>query len=61
VAGPGEVVYLVVPFGQQAGGLQPPENVAAAVGAGQADVLADRQGHRPTGSVDLAGELDASG
>jgi hypothetical protein len=46
VAGPGEVVDLVVSFGQQAGGFQPPEDVAAAVGAGQPDVLAGSQGDR---------------
>src|SRR5580693_769372 len=61
VAGPGEVVDLVVAFGEQAGGLQPPEDVPAAVGAGQPDVLAGRQGHRAAGPVDLGGELDAGG
>ena len=61
VAGPGQVVDLVVAFGQQAGGFQPPEDVPATVGAGQPDVFTDRQGHRAAGPVDLAGELDAGG
>jgi organic hydroperoxide reductase OsmC/OhrA len=59
VTGPGEVIDLVVAFGQQARCVQPPEDVAAAVGTGQPDVFADRQGHRPPRPVDLAGELDA--
>ena len=61
MAGAGEIVDLVVAFGQQAGCLQPPEDVAAAVGAGQPDMLADRKGYRAPGPVDLAGELDAGG
>ena len=61
VAGPGEVIDLVIAFGQQARGLQPPEDVPAAVAAGQPDVFADRQGHRAPRPVDLAGELDARG
>jgi len=47
VAGPGEVVDLIVAFGQQARCLQPPEDVAAAIGAGQADVFAGRERPRP--------------
>jgi hypothetical protein len=61
VAGSGEVIDLVVAFGQHSGGFQPPEDVAAAVAAGQPDVFADGQGHRAPGPVDLAGELDAGG
>jgi hypothetical protein len=61
VPGPGEVVDLVVAFGQQAGRLQPPEDVAAAVAAGQPDVLAGRQGDRAAGPVDLTGERSERG
>ena len=61
MAGPDEVVDLVVAFVEQARCLQPPEDVAAAVGAGQPDVLADREGHRAPRPVDLIGELDAGG
>jgi hypothetical protein len=59
VAGPGEVVDLVVTLGQEACCLQPPEDAAVAVGAGQQDVFAGCQGHRAARAADLAGELDA--
>jgi hypothetical protein len=61
VAGAGEVIDLVVAFGQQARCLQPPEDVPAAVGTGQPDVLAGGKGYRAARRVDLAGELDARG
>jgi DNA-binding NarL/FixJ family response regulator len=59
VAGAGEVVDLVVAFGQQTRGLQPPEDVPAAVGAGQPDVFADGQGHRANDPRGIAQCLEA--
>ena len=59
VAGADEVVDLVVALVEDAGGLHPPEDVAPAVAPRQPHVLADGEGDRSAGAVDLVGELDA--
>ena len=43
VPGADEVVHLVAPLVEDAGGVQPPQDVAAPVAAGHPDVLADRE------------------
>ena len=61
VAGADEVVDLVVALVEHAGGVHPPEDVAPAVGARHAHVLADGERHRAAAAVDLVGELHAGG
>ena len=56
-----QVVDLVVALVPHAGGVHPPQHVAAAIGPRQPHVLADRERHRPAGAVDLVGELHAGG
>ena len=46
---------------EDAGGVGPPEDVAAAVGARHPDVLADGQRDVATAAMDLLGELDPGG
>ena len=54
-----QVVDLVVALVPHAGRVHPPQHVAAAIGARQPHVLADRQRHGPAGAVDLVGQLHA--
>ena len=61
VAGADEVVDLVVALVEDAGGVHPPEDVAAPVGPRQPDVLADGERDRAAAAVDLVGELHAGG
>ena len=61
VAGADEVVDLVVALVEHAGGVEPPEDVAAAIGPRHAHVLADGEGHLPPAAVDLVGQLHAGG
>ena len=58
VAGPDDVVHLVVALVEHAGGVEPPHDVHAPVHPGHPDVAADRQGDGPPGPVDLVGQLD---
>ena len=58
-ARPLDVVDRVVALVEHAGGVHPPLDVLAAVDAGRADVLADRERDRTAGAVDLVGELGA--
>ena len=60
-AHPGDVVDLVVALVEDPGGVEPPHDVHAPVGARGPDVAADREGHRSAGAVDLVGQLDAGG
>ncbi len=60
VARPDEVVDLVPALVEDAEHVEPPEDVAPAVAAGHADVLADREGHRPSGALELLGDLQAA-
>ena len=59
MAGPDEVVDLVVAFVEHAGGVHPPEDVAPAVGPWHPHVLADGERDRAAASLDLVGQLDA--
>ena len=61
VPGALQIGNLVVTLVQQAGGIHPPQDVQSSVAAGHADVLAHRQGHRPSGVVQFVGDLDAAG
>ena len=60
--GPGanEVVDLVVALVRDPRRRHPPHDVPPAVAAGHANVLADGQRHRPPGTVQLLGDLDAA-
>ncbi len=51
----------VVPLVEDAGGVGPPEDVAAAVGPRHPDVLADGERDVAAAAVDLLGQLDAGG
>ena len=57
--GGGEVGHAPGRLGGDAGGVQPGEDVAAAVAADHAHVPPDGQRHRPARGVDLLGELQA--
>ena len=57
--GAGQVVDRVVPLVPHARPVHPPQHVASAVPAREADVLTDRERHRPPRAVDLVGELNA--
>ena len=59
VAGPDQIVDLVVALVEHAGGVHPPEDVAPAIGPWHPHVLADRQRDRAAASMDLVGQLDA--
>ena len=59
MAGPDDVVDLVVALVQHAGRVQPPHDVPAAVHAWQPDVTADGEGDRAARPLDLVGQLDA--
>ncbi len=61
VAGPDEIVDLVVALVEDTSGLHPPEDVATAVGARHPHVLADGKSDVPSAAVDLVGELHAGG
>ena len=54
-----DVVDFIVALVEHAGGIHPPLDVLAAIDARRANVLADRQRHRPAGALDLVGELHA--
>ena len=54
-----DVVDLVVALVEHAGGVEPPHDVHAPVGARRSNVAADRKGDRPARAMDLVGELDA--
>ena len=56
-----QVVDLVVALVEPADPVQPPHDVAAAVGPGHADVLADGDGHLAPGAQQLVGDLEAGG
>ena len=56
-----QIVDLVVALVPHARAVHPPQHVAAAIGARQPHVLADRQRDGPPGLVDLRGELQAGG
>ena len=56
-----KVLDLVVALVVQAGGVHPPLDVAAAIRARRAHVLADRQRHRTSGALDLVGDLRTGG
>ena len=56
-----EVVHLVVALAPQAGRVHPPQDVAAAIGARQPHVLADREDHRPSRLSQLGRQLHAGG
>ena len=61
LAGPLDVVDLVMALVQHAGPVQPPHDVHAAIDAGQSHVMADGQGHGPARPVYLVGQLDPRG
>ena len=56
--GAGQIVDRVVPLVPHARAVHPPEHVASAVPAREADVLTDGERHRPPRAVNLVGELD---
>ena len=53
-----EVRHVGGALGEDAGAVEPPHHVAAAVRAREADVAADGERHRPARPVDLGGELE---
>ena len=56
-ARPVDVVHFVVSLVEHAGRIHPPLNVLAPIDTWRADVLAHRKRDRPTGAVDLVGDL----
>ena len=59
VAGPDEIVDLVVALVEHTGGVQPPEDVATPIGPWQPDVFAYRERDWAAAGQDLVGQLDA--
>ena len=60
-AGAGEVDDGVVALVEQTDGVHPPVDVAVPIRAGQADVVADGEGHGVAGPLELVGDLHAGG
>ena len=61
VAGPHDVVDLVVAFIEHTGAVEPPHDVHAPVEPRQPHVPAHGQRHRAPGALNLVGQLDARG